>query len=176
MTWLVTFAAFAVFVLVAWSVVRLHGGGAGGDQNAIYVLDPRRILNNPTMWLSVLAITLFSVTPLAKFAPNPRNLIALACALITVIASTVLNLADGRYDSARTLTAASSFLLGAMFVAHQFSGIYTNTGMLLPHLVTIPHNCVVAVLSINLAASAVFPLGMESGSPGVFFRRQFDRF
>jgi len=153
-----SFAAFAVVVLVIWLVIRLHGGGAGGDTNAIYVLDPRRILNNPTMWLILLAVIIFSVAPLAKVTPSPRNflVIALTCVFITVFASIVLNFADGRYDSARTLIAASSVILGVIFVMQQSGGISPNTGPLPPNVVIILKNCVVAVLSINLAASAIF--------------------
>jgi hypothetical protein len=53
-----TFAALAMIssVFACFIYARLTGGGAGSDHTAIHAIDPRRIVNNPTLWVVVVAI------------------------------------------------------------------------------------------------------------------------
>jgi hypothetical protein len=115
------FACFAAVVLAIWLVVRLHGGGVAADPNAIYVFDPRRVLNDPTLWLIAAAILALGAISRAKFTKRRHFLwvIGLTCFFLTAMASLPLNFAQGRYDSARTLIAVWMVLLGLIYVADQ---------------------------------------------------------
>lgn len=113
------FAAFGVFLSI-----RLLGGGAGSDENAIYVFDPRRNFNHPSLILSV-AITALALGWLHFFGPaKPRAwhyvgpvVFALAVPLLLSLGPFDFNFGQGRYDSARAAIGLGMFLLALGFAA-----------------------------------------------------------
>jgi hypothetical protein len=152
------FACFAIIILAIWLAIRLHGGGTGGDSNAIYVFDPRRVLNNPTLWLVVVAIVTLGAISRSKFAKNRHFfwLVGVTCFFFTVIMSSSLNVAQGRYDSARTIIAVCMTTLGIIFVASQSKIFCERDDRDAPTKIFALKSGVIALLSINLAASMVF--------------------
>jgi hypothetical protein len=153
------FACFAAMVLAIWLVIRLNGGGGAADSNAIYVFDPRRVLNDPTLWLIGTTILALGATAHAKFTKGPHFLlvIGLTCFFLTAMASLSLDFAQGRYDSARTLIGVWMAILGLFFiyVADQPRTNYDGYRSGAPSAVFVK-SMVVAMLSINLAASLMF--------------------
>jgi hypothetical protein len=122
---LLTVAALAS-PIVAMLTVRMAGGGTGSNSNAIFVLDPRRILNNPTLWL---VFALLLPTLLAGLVrPRWRSGLGLClCAgsafLICIIAQALvpaLNFADGRYD-ARSVVALSMLVLSLIHTRREMA-------------------------------------------------------
>jgi hypothetical protein len=159
------FACFAVILLAIWLVIRLHGGGIGGDLNAIYVFDPRRVLNDPTLWLVVTAIVTLGAISSARFAKNRHFFWVMGgtCFFLTVLASSSLNVAQGRYDSARTIIAACMAALGIIFVASQSKLVCERDERDAPTTIFVLKGGVIALLSINLAASMVFLYEWDRG-------------
>jgi hypothetical protein len=113
--------AIAIFALLIG--VRLSGGGAGSNGNAIFVLDPRRIFNNPT--LLVLGVALAATLIAARRYPQlPRNGLAVSLMVILAFALPLflrvvfpgIDFEQGRYDSARTIIGAAMFVLALSFV------------------------------------------------------------
>jgi hypothetical protein len=115
------FACSAAVVLAIWLVITLHGGGVGAENGAIYVLDPRRVLNDPTLWFIAAAILALGAISRAKFTERRHFLwvIGLTCFFLTAMASLPLNFAPGRYASVRTLIGVWMVLLGLIYVADQ---------------------------------------------------------
>ncbi|MET0546874.1 MAG: hypothetical protein ABWZ40_11230 [Caulobacterales bacterium] len=110
-------------VLALFVFVRAAGGGAGSDAMAIYVFDPRRVLNNPTLWLLIAtlgaaALVLHRSSRLRMLSSKYKGWL-LTLPLMTPILLKVLwpdlNFAAGRYDSARTLIGGGMFLLALGF-------------------------------------------------------------
>jgi hypothetical protein len=156
------FACFGAVVLALWLLIRLHGGGVGAESGAIYVFDPRRVLNDPTLWLIAAAILALGVTSRAKFTESRHFLwvIGLTCFFLTAMASLPLDFAQGRY-SARTWMGVWMVLLGLIYVADQSRTICDRDESAAPStFLTIPSfkikSVVIAILSINLAASSMF--------------------
>jgi hypothetical protein len=154
------FACFAAAVIAIWLAIRLSGGGGGADSNAIYVFDPRRVLNNPTLWLIATTIVALGATAHAEFTKHRHVLlgIGLTCFFLTAMASLFLDFSQGRYDSARTLIAIWMALLGLIFiyVADRPPKNCDCSGSATPSTLFALKSMVIAMLSINLAASSMF--------------------
>jgi hypothetical protein len=119
-------AAALVAPVVVMLMVRMAGGGTGSNSNAIFVFDPRRIFNDPTLWV---VCVLLAPTLLAGLAmPRWRSgrglcLCAAAAFLLCLIAQVLmpaLNFADGRYD-ARSLVALSMFVLSLIHTRREMA-------------------------------------------------------
>lgn len=118
-SWIGLFVAFGTFL-----AIRLVGGGAGSDENAIYVFDPRRNFNNPSLILSI-AITALVLGWLHFFAPaKPRPghyvglvLFAMAAPPLLSLGPFDINFGQGRYESARAAIGLGMFLLALGFAA-----------------------------------------------------------
>jgi hypothetical protein len=146
-------------VLIAWSVVRLSGGGADGDTNAIVTLDPRRILNDPTLWLVFAAVALLSLSVSAlRFKISHRTLpmIVVACGALPVLLHPWLNFAQGRYDSARTLVGMVLLVLGAWAILTYVRRPWRPDPSLGRPLRAATPAILCAALAINVGASVVF--------------------
>jgi hypothetical protein len=152
------FACSAAVVLAIWLVITLHGGGVGAENGAIYVLDPRRVLNDPTLWLIAAAILALGAISRAKFTERRHFLwvIGLTCFFLTAMASLPLNFAPGRYASARTLIGVWMVLLGLIYVADQSRTICDRDESAAPSTFFALNSVVIAILSINLTASSMF--------------------
>lgn len=116
----------SAFILSAFALliaVRLSGGGIGSDAAAIYVFDPRYVLNNATLWTAVVAVAvaLLALWRLPKrTATGARVLLILAASaapLALYALSIVSDFEQGRYDSTRTVIGAVMALLALAFVA-----------------------------------------------------------
>jgi hypothetical protein len=113
------FVAFGIFL-----AIRLLGGGAGSDENAIYVFDPRRNFNNPSLILAV-AIAALALGWLHFFTPaKPRTwhyvgpvVFALALPPLLSLGPIDIDFGQGRYESARAATGLGMFLLALGFAA-----------------------------------------------------------
>jgi hypothetical protein len=122
---LLTAAALAT-PIVAMFVVRMAGGGTGSNSNAIFVFDPRRIFNAPTLWvvLGLLAPTLLAGLTMPRWrSGRGLCLCAGAAFLLCLIAQALvpaLNFADGRYD-ARSLVALSMFVLSLIHTRRELA-------------------------------------------------------
>ncbi len=111
--------AFGTFILI-----QVFGGAAGSSSNIIYVFDPRRVLNNPSMWLvfALTAATALTVHRIGRPA-GPRwvvPVLIIAAALLPLVlqsTATTLDFEQGRYDSTRTVVGGFMFLLTAVFAA-----------------------------------------------------------
>jgi hypothetical protein len=120
-------------IMVVWALalpimlmllVRQAGGGEGSDSNAIFVIDPRRVLNNPTLWIiaALCPPMLFARRSLGTRAAQTALWIAgLSAFVLCLLASQLipsLNFADGRYDG-RTLIALSMIVLSIFYVREE---------------------------------------------------------
>jgi hypothetical protein len=146
-------------ILVAWLTVRLVAGGAGSDDNAKYVLDPRRLLNNPTLWLVTAAtIATAAWSWRTKTIASNRTLILAAAAAVLAVAAFApwLNFADGRYDSARTLMGAAMVIFGAAFAVACLRKPSTPEGQPDSILRSAVPVALTVALAINIAAGAAF--------------------
>jgi hypothetical protein len=109
-------------IAALWAV-RISGG-AGTDHTAIYVFDPRRVLNNPTLHLMIAALFLYVLWMWRH--PGPERLGTATTALLLAVAVAAplvlrafipeLNFSQGRYDSARTFTGGLMVVLASCFV------------------------------------------------------------
>jgi hydrogenase-4 membrane subunit HyfE len=109
--------AFALLVLV-----RLSGGGTGSDANAIFVVDPRRIFNNPSMWVLVLAvIAAITACRYRTFVPSRWGapLLIVGTFVVPLLLKVVfpgIDFEQGRYDSARSIVGVMMLFLALCFV------------------------------------------------------------
>lgn len=156
-------------LIAAWLAVRVLAGGAGSDENAKYVFDPRRLFNDPTLWLIVLsALMVAAWSWRTKAAASSRSLllVAGASALAIVALQQWLNFASGRYDSARTLMGAAMLVFGAGFVLSRLRKQSTPVGAPDAFLVSAVPLALTAALAINVAASAVFLANWRTARAG----------
>ncbi len=115
-TLVVVLGVFALLV-----AVRLSGGGTGSDSNAIYVVDPRRIVNNPSMWVTVLAVIAASAARryLSFFEGRSGALLLIVGAFVVpLILKGVwcsIDFEQGRYDSARSIIGIVMLFLALCF-------------------------------------------------------------
>jgi hypothetical protein len=152
------FSAFAVAMVAACILIWFEGGGDGAVQGAIYVFDPRRVLNNPTLWLIAIAVAAAVPISHARFAGRSYFPLVIGITFFVLAASIgfALDYAPGRYDSARTLIGLWMPVLG-LFHLLQYARPdpadvdASSAGKLLAGKIMI-----VAVLSVNLASSLVF--------------------
>jgi len=113
-----------VFAITALIVIRAAGGGVGSNSNAIYVIDPRRVFNNPTYWVltAVLGVTILSA---ARFGMWWTSRTAFVAFIVTVAGLPFLlqsvfpslNFDHGRYDSARSIIGLMMLTLTFCFAA-----------------------------------------------------------
>ncbi|MCA0994270.1 hypothetical protein [Alloyangia pacifica] len=91
--------------ILVW--LKFSGLSSGANGNAIFILDPRRIVKNPSLWalgLAMLAaMAVYRVSPLRMSA----NLLIATCIglLIPLLMAQHFNFLIGRYGSARSLMA-----------------------------------------------------------------------
>jgi hypothetical protein len=147
-----------VTIFFAWITVRFSGGGSDADRNPLTTLDPRRILDNPTLWLVIMVVALI-VIGWSSDRPIRRRwsvLITAACVAIPIMLEPWLNFAQGRYDSARTLVGLELLLFGGWAIlAHMGQSLQrraTENGSvhtMLPLILS-------ATLAVNIGASAAF--------------------
>ncbi len=117
--WFVTLGSVAALIALFFSTL-LMGGAEGSKSNLIYVVDPRRIFNNPTLWLLAISV------PIA-IALNVKSLIfssrykliagALLLAATPLILQQLLPNLDfeqGRYSS-RSIIGGAMFVLSVVF-------------------------------------------------------------
>jgi len=152
--YLVGFLAIAV-----WIYLKFTGHSPGGASNVIYILDPRRIFNNPTLW--VLALVSLACYIYARYVkPSCTSLDVLAAAIIsgllTLICGNWFDFLQGRYDSARTLMALSMIGLGSLFVAGHAFRMSMSPALLQPACRSGLKLGLSAALAVNIAASACF--------------------
>jgi hypothetical protein len=146
-------------LVLAWLTVRLLGGGAGADWNAKYVFDPRRVFNNPTLWiiaLTGLTIVCWSWRTQAKADAQTLLLVAGASLLGTMVLGHWLNFASGRYDSARTLIGLAMVTLGSGFSLTSLRRSSASDGPSNTVLISAMPIALTAALAINVGASAAF--------------------
>lgn len=117
--------AIIMAAVVIFIYLRANGGGSGSDRNAVYVIDPRRILNNPSLWYMAACAAMgwgLAARPTAVFS-GWRLVVLIIVIVATPLVISLLNLpvnfGQGRYDSARTLVAGMMFLLSLGFLVTQ---------------------------------------------------------
>jgi hypothetical protein len=142
-----------VFALLI--AVRLNGGGTGSDSNAIYVVDPRRILNNPSLWIMVLAVIAASAARryLAFFQGRSGALLLIVGAFVVpLILKAVwcsIDFEQGRYDSTRSIVGITMLVLALCFALVLRTKLECTHAPALDWFRQIPF-----VLSVALATSA----------------------
>jgi hypothetical protein len=150
---------FVASAFVALIVVRLNGGGSDSNSNAIYVVDPRRIFNNPTWWFQIAAfVSILCVYQLKTWRTNwiASALVAGTVFLPWLLASyfTNLNFSQGRYDSVRSIVGLSMFILTLCFmVARRVKNLDPAT--LRPGAKIVPY-VLAATTAIAVGSDAVF--------------------
>lgn len=151
------FLAVLATAIAAWVCTSLLGGGSGGNPSLIYVFDPRRVLNNPTIWVMVTAaLGSWFVATRGSFLPTFAAVgAALAGCMLTLAAWPFVNYGQGRYDSSRTLTGIGMLVLGLIFVRGYYErappGKWAGTGGGRRVLCALS-----ASLAVSLTASTLF--------------------
>jgi hypothetical protein len=144
-------------VLCAWIGVRLEFQSQA-DVAIFTALNPRRVGNNPTLWLifaAVVSIALWSTKP----SPRLRHFwIALPCVLLPLALHPWINFGQGRYD-ARTLIGLGFPLFGmALIIANLRSSareVLVGNQLRLASTVA---PMITAALALNLGAGLAFLL------------------
>lgn len=109
----------AICATVAWLIVRLSGFHAA-DHYSIHVLDPRRVLNNPTLWLIVVVCLSIAgwVAVVAREASRREHvLIAALGVMLPLLLAPWFNFGLGRYETGRTLVGLLVPVLGIAMLA-----------------------------------------------------------
>jgi hypothetical protein len=114
--------AGAAAVFGAFVAVRAAFGGDGSDSNAIYVFDPRRVLDNPTLLLMLLAAAGAYIAARRRLlvlrGARSMALVVGGAALIPIAVRALwpsFDYAAGRYESARTIAGLSMFVLSSAY-------------------------------------------------------------
>jgi len=128
-------AFFIVCSFAALAFIRMDGGGVGSNANAIYVIDPRRILNNPTLWvlMVVFATTYYAAQFQISKISGIAAIFVVTSAFLPLFLEALfpsLNFSQGRYDSARSVIGFEMFVLALSFALVRASG--KNCGPVLP--------------------------------------------
>ena len=151
--------AICIMILVAWVAIRLAGGGADSDQNAITTFDPRRLINNPTLIMIVGAGVLLFLACWKghlRLRPVSVGIVAVAlCALPTLLRPWI-NFGLGRYDSARTLIGCELLVFGAWAILAYKKRSSLRQPQRSFILQTMVPMLLVAALAINLGSSLAF--------------------
>lgn len=111
--WLILLSPFA-----ALFAIRALGGGAGSDHNAIYVVDPRRVFNNPSLWLvslGLLAAVVGRRWIRGRYATAVAFGMGLGVPLVVRYLAPTTDFEQGRYDSARSVIALTMLVAALLF-------------------------------------------------------------
>jgi hypothetical protein len=143
---------------ILWALVRLSGLHQA-DYLSIHVLDPRRVFNNPTLWLIALASAVLACwAAFGEIGTGRRTHmgIAAACLVLPWLFEPWVNFAQGRYETGRTLTGVEVPLLGiAMLLAisRRYSGQCAAAHKRLAKALVL---ATTAALAINVSSASVF--------------------
>jgi hypothetical protein len=158
------FTAIAAILIIcsvaALFFIRSSAGPYGSSSNAIYVVDPRRILNNPTLW--VLMAVLATISYVAQSRIWKINGVAatlvVASAFLPLLLEALfpnLNFTQGRYDSARSIIGLAMFLLALGFVLVRSSENAGEPVLPLGDAAVIPY-ALAAVIAAAAGSDALF--------------------
>jgi len=152
------FSAFSVTMIAACVLIWFDGGGDGAVHGAIYVFDPRRVLNDPTLWLIVVAVMAAVPISHARVAGHSYFPIVIGIAFFVLAASIgfAFEYAQGRYDSARTLIGVWMPVLGLFHFLQYAKRSPADVDLASARKLLTGKIMIVAVLSVNLASSLVF--------------------
>jgi hypothetical protein len=122
-------AIFSVIIIGIFVALRSSGGGTGSDAAAKYVFDPRRILNDPTLYimLAAMALVVFAIPIFSKTRTlgwkiwSISILVALLLPIIVGLLVPSFNFQQGRYDTARTLIGGTMLVLAFIYNRLQYS-------------------------------------------------------
>lgn len=151
--------AICVLILTGWAAIRLSGGGADADQNALTTFDPRRIVNNPTLLMVAgVAVLFFLACRIWKLRFRLVSVLIGAVGLSTLplLLRPWINFGLGRYDSARTLLGCELFVLGAWAVLAHIKASPPRRPCGYSILQTMAPMLLVAALAINFGSSVAF--------------------
>ncbi len=107
---------FALFL-----IVQALGGAEATSSNAIYIIDPRRFLNNPMMWL----FAGFACAMIASVRFFPEKAVQSAILFVVAVGAALpivfafvfdFDFVSGRYSAARTYIGGFMLLLSLFFV------------------------------------------------------------
>jgi len=111
---------YIVSLTCVWAYLKLSGSSSGGDGNIIYVLDPRRVLNNPTLWLVILLMGAgYFSARIGSARVRIATFLSSAILIFCIFIYAGFNFSNGRYDSARTVAAFANLALGIVFLLGQ---------------------------------------------------------
>lgn len=146
-------------VLLAWLVLRMNGP-FGADDFAIYVFDPRRFLNNPTLWLITAAGSLIvwrALSSKASLNSGGYLLIAILLFALPWALHPWIDFAQGRYETGRTLIGIALPLFGAgLILASSRQVDQMSLSVFQRKLTWVAAPMITAALAINVGASSVF--------------------
>jgi hypothetical protein len=168
----IIFFALCAAALAVWAYLKFGGFSGGGNSNVVRSLDPRKLLDNPSLWC-VLGAASVSAACMKLSGRRSWVLLAIAVSCVEVVCWNIWfkspSFIDGRYDSARTVMAASVLVLGGVFIAlrgfidpahgllvRRFSDRVLGAGL-------------AAALAANFASSAIF-LHESAGVRAIFSR------
>jgi hypothetical protein len=146
-------------VIAGWVALRLAGGGEGVD-NPLATLDPRRLVNNPTLWLLCPAIAALAVSSRVWTGRRVWMLaiIALTGVLMPLLLRPWLNFAQGRYDSARTIIGGGLFFFGFWAIATVMDRFPRHWPARARSIEIVTPAALTMALAINIGASLAFLL------------------
>lgn len=146
-------------VLLAWFILRLNGP-FGADSFAIYVFDPRRFLNNPTLWLIAAAGSLIvwrALSAKASLSSGGHFWIAVVLFALPWALHPWIDFAQGRYETGRTLIGIALPLFGAGLILASSRRLDQKPFTFFQRKLTwAAAPMITAALAINVGASSVF--------------------
>lgn len=145
-----------VAVLAGWFSVRLAIPSAA-DSGAIYLIDPRRYFNNPTLGLIVVANLAIAIWALRWRRAPPKisqACIAIACAIVPWMLAPWTDFAQGRYEFGRTLVGLAMPIAGILMIVARLRPSPAPT--VNPRLVQSIAPMITATLAITFGSSLVF--------------------
>lgn len=154
--------ALLVAPILLFLVVRHLGGGEGSNNNAIFAIDPRRVLANPSLWIVAAA-----ALGLIRFGRPENKYLAGALIFAAALAVPLLHTAfpdlvfmRSRYD-VRSIIALSMFAFAIVFVRSELvtaaaAAPKRNTVQRFPLDNSILPMFVAIALAVQMGAFAVF--------------------
>jgi len=146
---------FLIFVLV-----QASGGAVATSSNAIYIIDPRRFLNNPFMWVMAVVGVLSAVT--ASMAPQKWLKLSLGALIVLSVITPFLlasffdyDFVTGRYSAARSYIGGFMLILLSICILYL---VYKSTADPAHKIGGKPvlAFCVSVLLAVSLASNVSF--------------------
>jgi hypothetical protein len=142
----------------AWVAVRFSGVHQA-DYTALYVLDPRRFLYDPTLWMigtAAVAIAVCAWKWDIRASYHIHVPLALGCLALPLMLWPFVNFGQGRYETGRTLIGVTLPVLGLAMMLATNSARLASEAAKHQRIASAFALVITVALALNFSATAVF--------------------